>query len=72
MRKQCSAAREGGAAYAEGQERSQAERQRDVELYANIALSRRVPDGLSGGTSVVICCHHAQKMLMIPWRSDQR
>jgi hypothetical protein len=72
MSKQCIAAREGGAPYAEGQERSQAERQRDVELDANIALSRRAPDVFSDGASDVICCHHAQKMLVIPWRSDQR
>jgi hypothetical protein len=72
MSKQCRAAREGVAAYAEGQERSQAERQRDVQLDANIALSRRVPDVFSVGASVVSCCLHAQKMLVIPWRSDQR
>jgi hypothetical protein len=72
MSKQCRAAREGGAAYAEGKERSQAERQRDVQLDANIALSRRAPDVFPDGASVVSYCHHAQKMLVIPWRSDQR
>lgn len=72
MSKQCSAAREGGAAYAKGQERSQAERQRDVQLDANIALSPRAPDVISDGASFVICCRHAQKMLVFPWRSDQR